>query len=413
MEKDQYEILHGVRGNNMVSEKMYELGTKKSTIRTIFEFGRKRAAEVGEENVYDFSIGNPNVPAPEKVNQTIMDILREMDSCALHGYTVAPGDPAVRETIAGSINRRFGTSFTGRNLFMTSGAAAALTICFKALTEDNGDCEFIAFAPYFPEYKCFVEAMGAELKVVPANTADFQIQFEKFQEMLSPSTKAVIVNSPNNPSGVVYSEETIIRLAKILEAKSKEFGHPIFIISDEPYRELVYGDIKVPYIPKYYKDTLVCYSWSKSLSLPGERIGYIVVPDEVADFGRVYGSIAGAARVLTHVNASSLFQRVVARCVDEPSNIVAYERNGNLLYNGLIEAGFTCQKPQGAFYLFPKALEEDDYAFCERAQKYNLLLVPGADFGCPGYFRAAYCIKQETIERSLPAFKKLAEEYLK
>ena len=395
----------------MVSEKSYVLGTKKSTIRTIFEFGRKRAAQVGEDNVYDFSIGNPNVPAPEAVKQAIIDILGEMDSVALHGYTVAPGDPQVRETIAQSINRRFGTGFGGKNLFMTSGAAAAITICFKALTEDEGHSEFITFAPYFPEYKCFVEAVGADLTVVPANQENFQIQFDKFEEMLSADTRAVIVNSPNNPSGVVYSEETISHLAAILEKKEQEYGHPIFIISDEPYRELVYGGLTVPYIPNYYKNTLVCYSWSKSLSLPGERIGYIVVPDEVADFGRVYGAIAGAARVLTHVNASSLFQRVVARCVDEPANIAAYERNGQLLYDGLMEAGFTCQKPQGAFYLFPKALEEDDYAFCERAKKYDLLLVPGADFGCPGYFRAAYCIKEDTIRRSIPAFKRLAAEY--
>lgn len=395
----------------MVSEKMYGLGTKKSTIRTIFEYGRKRAAEVGEENIYDFSLGNPNVPAPACINQAIIDVVKEMDSCALHGYTVAPGDPVVRDTIAKSINRRFGTDFEAKNLFMTSGAAAAITICFKALAQD-GD-EFMTFAPYFPEYGCFVDSVGAKLKVVPANTADFQIQFDKFEEMLTPNTKAIIVNSPNNPSGVVYSEETIKRLVSILEKKQAEYGHPIFIISDEPYRELVYGGLEVPYLPKYYSNTLVCYSWSKSFSLPGERIGYIAVPNQVADFGKVYGAIAGAARVLTHVNASSLFQRVVARCVDEPSDVSAYEKNGTILYNGLIEAGFTCQKPQGAFYLFPKALEEDDYAFCERAKKYDLLLVPGTDFGCPGYFRAAYCIKRETIEKSLTAFKKLAEEYRK
>lgn len=397
----------------MVSEAMLGLGTKKSTIRTIFEYGRKRIAEVGEENVYDFSIGNPNVPAPESVKTAIIDVLNEMDSCALHGYTVAPGDPQVRETIAASINRRFGTSFAGKNLFMTSGAAAAITICFKALHEDNADDEFITFAPYFPEYGCFVASVGSKLSVVPANTENFQIQFDKFEEMLSPKTKAVIVNSPNNPSGVVYSEETIKKLAEILSAKEQEYGHPIFIISDEPYRELVYGDLQVPYLTKYYKNTLVCYSWSKSLSLPGERIGYIVVPDEVADFGKIYGAIAGAARVLTHVNASSLFQRVVARCVDEPSNIAAYERNGNLLYEGLKEAGIECLKPQGAFYLFPKALEEDDRAFCEKAKQFDLLLVPGSDFGCPGYFRAAYCIKESTIRNSIPAFKKLAAEYKK
>lgn len=395
----------------MVSEKMHILGTKKSTIRTIFEYGKKRAAEVGAENVYDFSIGNPNVPAPEAVREAIIDILHTVDACELHGYTVAPGLPQVRETIAASINRRFGTDFTGRNLFMTSGAAAAITICFKALHEDEADDEFIAFAPYFPEYGCFVESVGSKLLVVPANTENFQICFDKFEERLTPKTKAVIINSPNNPSGVVYSEATIKRLAELLMAKEKEFGHPIFLISDEPYRELVYGGLTVPYLPKYYHNTLVCYSWSKSLSLPGERIGYIVVPDEVADFERVYGAIAGAARVLTHVNASALFQRVAARCVDEPSNIAAYERNGNLLYRGLIEAGFACQKPQGAFYLFPKALEEDDRAFCQKAMDYDLLLVPGSDFGCPGYFRAAYCIKESAIKAALPVFKRLAEEY--
>ena len=395
----------------MVSEKMYGLGTKKSTIRTIFEYGKQRAAVVGAENIFDFSIGNPNVPAPEAVKTAIIDILNTMDSCELHGYTVAPGDAEVRQTIAESINRRFGTNFAGKNLFMTSGAAAAITICFKALHEPHSGDEFLTFAPYFPEYGCFVDGVGSKLVVVPANTENFEIQFDKFEELLSPKTKAVIVNSPNNPSGVVYSEETIKKLAAILEKKEAEYGHPIFIISDEPYRELVYGGLTVPYIPKYYKNTLVCYSWSKSLSLPGERIGYIVVPDEVADFGKVYGAIAGAARVLTHVNASSLFQRVVARCVDEPSYIAAYERNGNLLYDGLIEAGFECLKPQGAFYLFPKALEEDDRAFCERAKKYDLLLVPGPDFGCPGYFRAAYCIKEDTIRRSIARFKELAKEY--
>lgn len=395
----------------MVSAKMYELGTKKSTIRTIFEYGKKRAAEVGAEHVYDFSIGNPNVPAPAAVKKAIIDILDEVEPCELHGYTVAPGDAQVREIIAGNINRRFGMHITGKNLFMTSGAAAAITICFKALHEDGAADEFITFAPYFPEYACFVESVGSKLSVVPANTENFQIRFDLFEEMLSPKTKAVIVNSPNNPSGVVYSEETIQKLAAILTAKAKEYGHPIFIISDEPYRELVYDGLTVPFIPKYYPNTLVCYSWSKSFSLPGERIGYIAVPDEVADFGKIYGAIAGAARVLTHVNASSLFQRVVARCVDEPSDIAAYERNGTLLYNGLQEAGIQCLKPQGAFYLFPKALEDDDRAFCERAKKYDLLLVPGADFGCPGYFRAAYCIKEQTIRDSLPAFKKLAAEY--
>ena len=392
----------------MISSKMYELGTKKSTIRTIFEFGRKRAAEVGEENIFDFSLGNPNVPTPDFVRDAAIEILQTYEPSKVHGYTIAPGSPEVREILAQSVNERFDTKFSGKNFFITAGAAAAITICFKSLTE-VGD-EFITFAPYFPEYKVFVESVGAKLKVVPAQTFDWQINFDEFVKILSPKTKAVIINSPNNPSGAIYSEKTIKKLSEILTAKSKEFGHEIFIISDEPYREIAYN-VKVPYVPKFYANTLVCYSYSKSFSLPGERIGYIIVPDEVADFGKIYGAIAGAARVLTHVNAPSLWQLVIAKCAGKPSDITIYERNAKLLYNGLIDAGFECVKPQGAFYLFPKALEADDYAFCERAKKYDLLLVPGADFGCKGYFRAAYCIKTETIERSLPLFKKLADEY--
>ncbi|MBO4401139.1 MAG: pyridoxal phosphate-dependent aminotransferase [Selenomonadaceae bacterium] len=394
----------------MVSAKMYELGTKKSTIRTIFEFGRMRAAQVGEENIFDFSLGNPNVPTPDFVRDAAIEILQTYEPSAVHGYTVAPGNPQVRETLAQSLNARFGTNFAGKNLFITAGAAAAITICFKALAEE-GD-EFITFAPYFPEYKVFVESVGAKLNVVPAQPADWQINFDAFRKMLTPATKAVIINSPNNPSGAVYSEATIKTLAQILSEKSSEFDHEIFIISDEPYREIAYG-VDVPYVPNFYANTLVCYSYSKSFSLPGERIGYIVVPDSVADFGKIFGAIAGAARVLTHVNAPSLWQLVVAKCAGKPSDISIYERNAKLLYEGLIDAGFECVKPQGAFYLFPKALEDDDYAFCERAKKYDLLLVPGADFGCAGYFRAAYCIKTETIERSLPLFKKLAAEYKK
>ena len=388
----------------MVSAKMYELGTKKSTIRTIFEFGRKRAAEVGEENIFDFSLGNPNVPTPDFVRDAAIEILQSCEPSAVHGYTVAPGNPNVRETLAASINARFGTHFAGKNLFVTSGAAAAITICFKALAE-AGD-EFITFAPYFPEYKVFVESVGAELKVVKPRPEDWQIDFDDFQKLLSPKTKAVIINSPNNPSGAVYSRETIQKLTDILKAQGRE----IFLICDEPYRELAYG-VEVPWVTSFYANTLVCYSYSKSFSLPGERIGYIVVPDEVADFEKIYGAVAGAARVLTHVNAPSLWQLVVAKCAGKAVDITPYERNGKLLYDGLIAAGFECVRPQGAFYLFPKALEADDYAFCERAKKFDLLLVPGADFGAPGYFRAAYCIKTETIERSLPLFKKLAAEY--
>jgi aspartate aminotransferase len=395
----------------MVSQEMHKLGTKKSTIRTIFEYGRMRASIVGEENIYDFSLGNPNVPTPKFITDELINILKNEDPCSIHGYTVAPGDPEARELLAKSINRKFETNFSGKNLFMTAGAAAAISICFKALSEEND--EFLTFAPYFPEYKCFVEATGAKLTVIPAQVEDFQINFPEFLKKINKNTKAVIVNSPNNPSGAVYSEETIIKLADILREKEKEYNHPIFIISDEPYREIAYNNVEVPYITKYYKNTLVCYSYSKSFSLAGERIGYIVVPNEVADFDSVYGAIAGASRVLTHVNAPSLFQKAVARCADMPSDISIYEKNKELLYNGLIEAGFKCNKPEGAFYLFPKALEDDDVAFCEKAKKYDLLLVPGSDFGCPGHFRASYCIKTSTIEKSLPLFKKLVEEYNK
>lgn len=392
----------------MYSQKMYELGSKKSTIRTIFEYGKQRAALVGEDNIYDFSLGNPNVPAPEFIKQAIFDILNEEEPCEVHGYTVAAGDPKVRETLAMSINERFGTSFGMKNLFMTAGAAASITICFKALAEP-GD-HFITFAPYFPEYQCFVESVGSTLKVVPADIDTFQINFNRLEEMIDAHTKAIIINSPNNPSGVVYSEETIVRLAKLLEEKSASFGHPIFLISDEPYREVAYDGVFVPYVTKYYDHTLVCYSYSKSYSLPGERIGYIVVPDEVAESEKIYAAIAGAARVLTHVNAPSLFQKVVARCAGKPSDISIYEKNRELLYHGLTEAGFTCIKPEGAFYLFPRSLEADDRAFCEKAKAYDLLLVPGSDFGCPGHFRASYCIKTSTIEKSLPVFRKFAKE---
>lgn len=393
----------------MVSEKMYELGTKKSTIRTIFEFGQRRIKEVGKENIFDFSLGNPNVPAPDFIKQAILEILDQVPSVDVHGYTVASGNPNARDELAESINNRFGLHVSGKNLFITAGAAAAITITFKALSE--AEDEFIAFAPFFPEYKCFVESTGAKLLVVPARTVDFQIDFDAFERLVTSRTKAVIVNSPNNPSGVVYSLATIQRLADILCEKEKEYGHPIFLISDEPYREIAYEGVSVPYLTKYYHNTIVCYSYSKSFSLPGERIGYILVPDEISDFEKVYGAIAGAARVLTHVNAPSLFQRVIARCADMQPDLSVYEKNGKMLYQGLIDAGFSCVRPQGAFYLFPKALEDDDYAFCERAKKYDLLLVPGTDFGCPGYFRAAYCVDTGMIERSLPVFKKLAKDY--
>ena len=393
----------------MVSEEMYVLGTKKSTIRTIFEFGQKRAAEVGAENVFDFSLGNPNVPAPDFIRDAAVDILMHGDPTEVHGYTIAPGKPAVREVLAADLKRRFGMEVTGKNLFMTAGAAASVTITFKALTEP-GD-EFVTFAPFFPEYRVFVEACGGKLVVVPAKTDDFQIDLTALERGLTPQTKAVIVNSPNNPSGAVYRETTIRRLADLLRAKEQEYGHPIFIVADEPYREIVYDGASVPCIPLFYDNTIVCYSYSKSFSLPGERIGYIVVPDTAADFARIYGAIAGAARVLTHVNAPSLWQLVVARCAEKAADLSTYAKNAALLYDGLTALGFSCVRPQGAFYLFPQALEPDDAAFCRRAQEYDLLLVPGRDFGCPGYFRAAYCVRTKMIEKSLPRFEELAKSY--
>ena len=393
----------------MVSEEMYVLGTKKSTIRTIFEFGQKRAAEVGAENVFDFSLGNPNVPAPDFIRDAAIDILMHGDPTEVHGYTIAPGKPAVREALAADLKHRFGMEVTGKNLFMTAGAAASVTITFKALTEP-GD-EFVTFAPFFPEYRVFVEACGGKLVVVTAKTDDFQIDLTALERALTPQTKAVIVNSPNNPSGAVYRETTIRHLADLLRAKEQEYGHPIFIVADEPYREIVYDGASVPCIPLFYDNTIVCYSYSKSFSLPGERIGYIVVPDTAADFARIYGAIAGAARVLTHVNAPSLWQLVVARCAGKAADLSTYARNAALLYDGLTPLGFSCVRPQGAFYLFPQALEPDDAAFCRRAQEYDLLLVPGRDFGCPGYFRAAYCVRTKMIEKSLPRFEALAKSY--
>ena len=393
----------------MVSEEMYVLGTKKSTIRTIFEFGQKRAAEVGAENVFDFSLGNPNVPVPDFIRDAAVDILMHGDPTEVHGYTIAPGKSAVREALAADLKHRFGMEVTGKNLFMTAGAAASVTITFKALTEP-GD-EFVTFAPFFPEYRVFVEACGGKLVVVPAKTDDFQIDLTALERVLTPQTKAVIVNSPNNPSGAVYRETTIRRLTDLLRAKEQEYGHPIFIVADEPYREIVYDGASVPCIPLFYDNTIVCYSYSKSFSLPGERIGYIVVPDTAADFARIYGAIAGAARVLTHVNAPSLWQLVVARCAGKAADLSTYAKNAALLYDGLTALGFSCVRPQGAFYLFPQALEPDDAAFCRRAQEYDLLLVPGRDFGCPGYFRAAYCVRTKMIEKSLPRFEELAKSY--
>ena len=394
----------------MLASKMVELGKKRSVIREIFEYGNKRAAEIGRENVFDFSLGNPSIPAPPEVDKTIKELIDSMNSVQLHGYTSAPGAPDVRAAIAASLNERFGTDFTAGNLYMTMGAAASLSACLKALACE-GD-EFIAFTPYFPEYRVFTEAAGGKLVEVKSNDGDFQIDFAALEKALSSVTKAVIVNSPNNPSGVVLNENSINGLCDLLRRKSDEYGHPIFIISDEPYRELVYdADTVVPYIPNLYDNTLVCYSYSKSLSLPGERIGYIVVPNKVYNFEDVYAAVCGAGRALGYVCAGSLMQRVVAKCCNLTGDISAYKTNRDILMSGLESYGYDCVKPDGAFYLFVKSPEPDAWAFCDKAKKYELLLVPGDDFGCPGYVRISYCVSKEQIERSMPAFKKLAEEY--
>lgn len=392
-----------------LNEKMVALGTQRSVIRELFEYGKIKAAEIGAENVFDFSIGNPSVPSPANVNETALKLLKETDPVLLHGYTSAQGDSGVRAQLAESVNRRFHTSYTADNFYMTVGAAAALCCCFHGLC--NAGDEVIIFAPYFPEYAVFVKGAGAKPVIIPADTQNFQIDFTALEQALTPKVKAVIVNSPNNPSGAVYSQETVKKLAAILKEKSVRYHHPVYLIADEPYREIVFSNTSVPFLPDYYSDTLVCYSWSKSLSLPGERMGYVLVPDSVKDFAQVYAAVAGAGRSLGYVNAPSLFQRVCAACADETSDIRIYEKNKNILLNGLRGMGYQVTEPGGTFYMFPRSLEADDTAFAERAKAHNLLLVPGCGFGCPGHVRISYCVPTERIERALPKFEALAKEY--
>ena len=392
----------------MVNEQMYGYGSKSSVIRELFAYGLERKKIVGEDKVYDFSIGNPSIPAPAEVKQAILELLEEPAE-ALHGYSPAAGDPKVRQTLADSVNRRFRTQYTADNFYMTVGAAASLSISIKALT-NPGD-QFITIAPFFPEYEVWVTTAGAELAVVPADTKNFQIDFDALEKLIGPKTKGIIINSPNNPSGTVYSEETVRRLAELLEQKGKEYGTSIYLLSDEPYREIVYDGVTVPFVPNYYKNTLVCYSYSKSLSLPGERIGYIIVPDEADDAGRVRAAVAGAGRALGYVCAPVLFQKVIARCVDVPGDVSAYRRNRDLLYKGLTELGYECARPQGAFYLFVKAPEPDAGAFSEHAKKHDVLVVPGDSFGCEGYVRISYCVSEKTIRDAMPAFARIMEEY--
>ena len=378
-------------------------------IRDLFEYGNKRKAQIGAENVFDFSLGNPNVPAPESVKEVLADLIQKEDPVALHSYTSAQGDAKVRQAIAEYVNGQHGTSLTADNFYMTVGAAASLTISLKALAEPED--EFIVFSPFFPEYRVFVEGVGAKLVVVESDPKDFQIDKEAFRLAVTPHTKGVIVNSPNNPSGVVLTEECIQGICQVLEEKQKEYGKEIFLIADEPYRELVYGDVKVPYLMNYYDNTLVCYSYSKSLSLPGERIGYIAVSDHIKDWKNVYAAVCGAGRVLGYVCAPSLFQKVIARCQGQVSDVSVYKKNRDILYNALTEYGYRCIKPDGAFYLFVESLEKDAAAFSEKAKEFELLLVPADSFGTPGFVRISYCVSTKQIEDSLPAFKKLAESY--
>lgn len=393
----------------MLNQRMVALGTQRSVIRELFEFGKMRAAQIGAENVFDFSIGNPSVPSPDCVNETAIRLIQETDPVILHGYTSAQGDISARAMIADSLNTRFGTSYGPDNLYITVGAAASLCCCLNGLC--NPQDEVIVFAPYFPEYKVFIEGAGASMQLIPADIEAFQIDFETFEASIHENTKAVIVNSPNNPCGAVYSKETVQKLAAILEEKSARYGHPIYLISDEPYREIVFHGTTVPFLPDYYKNTLVCYSWSKSLSLPGERLGYILVPDQVEDHLMVYAAIAGAGRSLGYVNAPSLFQRVCAMCADQTSDISVYETNKEILVKGLRDLGFHVVEPDGTFYMFPRTLIPDDVAFCEKAKEFNLLIVPGTGFGCPGHTRISYCVQPEMLKRSLSAFEKLAKFY--
>ena len=393
------------------NEKMFALGSKRSIIREIFEHSKTRAKEIGAENVFDFSLGNPSVPAPKEVNDTICELLSKEDSVLLHGYTSAQGDLGVRTVIADSIKERFGVNITPNHIYMTCGAAASLSICLKALFEEGKEEECIVFAPFFTEYRVFIENAGGKMVISAPEADTFQVDLADFEAKITEKTKAIILNSPNNPSGVVYSRDTIISVCSILNKKSAEYGHPIYLIADEPYRELVYADVEVPYLMNYYHNTLVCYSYSKALSLPGERIGYIAVSPNMEDEQNIYLAVCGSGRSLGYVCAPSLFQQVIARCINAKVDVNIYKKNRDLLYDNLTAYGYTCVKPDGAFYLFVKALDDDAFKFYEKAKEYELLVVPCDDFGVKGYVRIAYCVDEDRIIRALPAFKKLADEY--
>ena len=388
----------------MLNQTAYSLGANRSCIRDLFEYGRARAAAVGEENVFDYSLGNPSIPSPAAVDEAVRQILLDTPTLQVHGYTSAVGDFATRQAIADDLNRRYDAGCRGENFFLGCGAAPELVAVFTALAVPEG--ELLAIAPYFPEYKPFAQAAGLNFRVVPPDVPEFQIKLDAVEAMLTPHTQAVLINTPNNPSGVVYTQKTLEALGALLTQKSREYGHPIYLISDEPYRELAYG-VKVPFVPLIYPNTVVCYSYSKSLSLPGERIGYIYVPDSAADSRALYDAVAGAARSAGHVCAPSLWQKVIARCAGLRPDLQAYDRNRKALYEGLTAMGYEMAKPDGAFYLFIKAPGGDANAFSEKAKERDLLLVPGDGFGCPGYFRICYCVSYDMIQRSLPVFREL------
>ena len=392
----------------MINKNMYALGANRSCIRELFEYGRQRATIVGAENVFDYSLGNPSIPAPAGVNEAIAAVIAEMPSLAVHGYTSAPGDLGLRQAVADDLNERYNAGVRANDLFIGCGAAPELVSVIRALAVENS--EFIAVAPFFPEYRPFVESSGGRLVVVPADIPNFQIDFAALENALNANTQAIILNSPNNPAGTVYTAETLQKLAALLARKGAEYGKTIYIISDEPYRELVYGDAVAPWVPGIYDNTVVCYSWSKSLSLPGERVGYVYVPEKCADHDELYAAVAGAARSIGHVCAPSLMQKVIARCVGLRPDLKAYDENRRLLSESLASYGYEMAKPDGAFYLFVKSPVGSAKAFSEKAKLQDLLLVPGDDFGCPEYFRICYCVSHDLIERSLPIFEKLIKE---
>ena len=393
----------------MYTESLVKFGKVRSEIRDLFEYGMKRKAEIGEENVYDFSIGNPSVPTPQCVNDAIKELVDTSDSISLHGYTSAQGDAMVRKTMADHLNKKYGAKVSADNIYMTCGAAAALSIVMNACMQPGDEC--LVIKPYFPEYGVYIERSGAKVVEVDPEEKTLQIDIDNVEAAINEKTKAIVINSPNNPSGVVYKKDKIVALCELLKKKEEEYGHPIFIITDEPYRELIYDDIELPYLINYYDNTFSCYSFSKALSMPGERIGYVVVSPKIANYEDAYAAVCGSGRALGYVCAPSLWQKVVAKCVDATADISIYKKNRDLFYNSLTEMGFECVYPDGAFYLFVKAMEEDSRAFSDKCKEHEILVVPADSFGMPGYVRVSYCVETKQIEDALPAFKALAEEY--